>query len=1022
MDERIIRMKLEQIRARTVRQRWPVRGWEARLAEHLAPGEYSYLGDWEPLPDGDSLWPAGKTLFLRGHAVAPDVPAEDLYLAFDADGLEGLLSVDGRPYAGVDPQHLRVVMPRTGPLDLSIECMCLGASLSHAELRREKARLREIAFVWVDRAVEAAGYDLWLAWEAAKFASDERRKALLEAALEEALLITDLTAPDETFRQQMDEARQRLAARVEAIAPDPEAGRIFLTGHTHIDTAWLWPLRETIRKCGRTFATACRLMERYPEFTFSCSQAQLYAYTQRHYPDLYAEIKKWVATGRWECTGAMWVESDCNVPSGEALIRQMLHGVRFFQQEFGRRPRTCWLPDVFGYPASMPQILKGCGVEQFLTNKLHWQARNPFPMHLFWWEGIDGTRLLAHIAKLHAYYNGWPNPEQLRFAWENYKQKAAYPEMLFTYGFGDGGGGVTEEMQEFARRVAAYPGLPATVQGPEEEYFARVRAAAPDLPRWVGELYLETHRGTYTTQSEAKRANRKSELLLRDTELLGVLANDAGAGLDLQPLRAAWENLLLLQFHDILPGSSIGEVYREAAQDYACLTATVTSVRDAALDALATRLAGAGQLLVCNTLSWERSDLVQATVSAADGPLVAVDGDGQSCPVQVVERRGDQADVVFCPAAVPPMGYATLTLRPAEGQPAESSLRVEPYRLENRFFLLELAEDGTIARLWDKGAEREVLAEGERGNVLHLYQDGPEREAAWNVHATFEKREYEWEPGVTVEVIERGPVRGGVRIVRRYRDSRIEQDLMLYDSVPRIDFVTRADWQARQVMLKAAFPVRVRSPRATFEIQFGAVERATHRNTSWEQEKFEVCAHRWADLSEAGYGVSLLNDSRYGYDVHDNVLRLTLLRGPEWPDPDADRGYHEFTYSLLPHLGDWVAGETVRRGWELNVPMLARAVAAGQASGAARAAFFQVSGPAILDTVKPAEDGNGWILRLYEPHGGRGTVQVQGPRAFARVTRTNLIEEGQEQLAANADRVTLPIGPFEIVTLRVNMA
>ncbi|NLD74786.1 MAG: alpha-mannosidase, partial [Chloroflexi bacterium] len=566
MDPRIILAKLNGLWQRSVIGSWPIGPWEARTADHLAPGEYRYDGDWATI-DGDSLWPATKTLFLRAEAEAPEAPDGDLYIAWSGELLEGLLSIDGRPYAGIDANHLRTVVPAGRTLRLEAEFMCVPRALCEPALRAERARLRGVSFVRVDREVEAAYYDLRFAAEAARETHDERRRQFLDAAIEDALLAIDLTAPPERFRREVTEARRILAEGIGAIAPDPEAGSILLTGHSHIDTAWLWPLRETVRKCGRTFSTACRLMERYPDYRFSCSQPALYLYAREHYPALYEEIKGWVRTGRWECTGGMWVEPDCNVPSGEALIRQILHGVRFFQEEFGKRPRTCWLPDVFGYPASLPGILKGCGLDYFYTNKLHWQSRNPFPAHLFWWEGVDGSRVLAHIPRLQRYYNGSPSPEELVAAWDNVRRKSDYGTILLPFGFGDGGGGPTEEMLEFAARAAEFPGLPASAQGTEETFYDRVVADGPDLPTWVGELYLETHRGTYTTQAPTKRANRKNELALRDAEILGVRAQILGADLDISPLRGAWENLLLLQFHDILPGSSIGQVYAEAAKD-----------------------------------------------------------------------------------------------------------------------------------------------------------------------------------------------------------------------------------------------------------------------------------------------------------------------------------------------------------------------------------------------------------------------------------------------------------------------
>jgi alpha-mannosidase len=1059
MDDRIIRMKLDAIRRSALTGRWPIGPWQARTADFIAVGEYRFDGDWAEIT-GEATWPAGKTAFIRAAAETPvGVPAAGLFIQFDAEGLEGLLSVDGRPYAGIDANHLRVAVPHAGRLELAAEFVSLLASLHRAELRRERGRLREVAFVQVDREIEAAYYDFWFTWEASQFTKDVRRKQLLQASLEAALLVVDLTAPADAYRSQVLAARALLGERIAAIAPDPEAGRIYLTGHSHIDTAWLWTLRETVRKCARTFATACRMMERFPNYHFTCSQPQLYAYTKTHFPALYEEIKKWVATGRWECTGGPWVEMDCNVPSGEALIRQMMHGLRFFREEFGARPHSLWLPDVFGYPASLPQILAGCGLRDFYTNKLHWQARNLFPVNLFWWEGIDGSRVLAHIPKLRNYYNGWPNPEQFSIAWDNFEQKAIYDEVMLPFGFGDGGGGPTEEMLEFTARAGAFPGLPATRQGGGEAYFDDVRKTlgqgsevrsqepgvspqspchpvtlSPSLPVWAGELYLETHRGTYTTHGEIKRANRKNELALREAEIAGFMAEAAGVPVDLKPLDAAWENLLLLQFHDILPGSSIGEVYHEAAADHARTAETARAVRDAAWGGIARRVTAPGEIVAFNSLSWPRYDI--ATVTLPEGALPVQMGcdcapeielvadDGRATPAQVVRQADGQVELAFAAGGLPALGYARFTVRQAAAA-AESSLRISPRLIENRFFRIELDADGCLTRLLDQRAAREVIPAGQRANELQLFQDGPEREAAWNIHATFEKRTYDWDLGTTVEVSEAGPVRAALRITRRYRNSTLVQEVRVYDQTPRIDFVTQADWQARQVLLKVAFPVAVRAPRATFEIQFGAVERPTHRNTSWEQEKFEVCAHRWADLSETGYGVSLLNDCKYGYDVRDNVLRLTLLRGPEAPDPDADRGRHEFTYALFPHAGGWGEGETARRGWELNAPVACVAGDDGRTTNdegrttAQPVSFFQVAGPAILETLKPAADGDGWIVRLYEPNGGRGPVTLRSARPWQQVTRCNLVEEGDAELAAAGQTVTFAMQPFEIIALRV---
>ncbi|MCJ7738224.1 MAG: alpha-mannosidase, partial [Anaerolineae bacterium] len=380
MDRRIIEAKLNQIQSRTIQSRWPVDGWESRTADHLGPGVYAYDGEWaETGVDTTSCClqqaAAGKTLFVRSAVAAPGgVPLEELRLSFEIDQLEGLLRVDGKAYAGIDQNHTCVALPSAGPVHMEVEFICVPRSLSQPELKSERARLRSVSVVRVNPDVETLWYDLWFLWEASQFCEDERRCKLLHSALEEALLAIDLTAPVSEFERDVAMVGSRLAERVAAIGVDPEGGRVFLTGHSHIDTAWLWPLRETVRKVGRTWSTACRLMERFPDYHFSCSQPQLYVYAREHYPELYEEVRGWIKTGRWECTGGMWVESDCNVPSGESLIRQILYGVELFREEFGVRPRTCWLPDVFGYPASLPGILKGCGIDHFMTNKLHWQA------------------------------------------------------------------------------------------------------------------------------------------------------------------------------------------------------------------------------------------------------------------------------------------------------------------------------------------------------------------------------------------------------------------------------------------------------------------------------------------------------------------------------------------------------------------------------------------------------------------------------------------------------------------------
>ena len=1023
MDSRIVGKKLQILQSLATECTVPVTGWQARTADHRGPGDYHFDGVWKPLTQLRARFPAGKTVFLRAQlSVPPSIPLADSYFQFDFQDLEGLLSLDGEPYAGLDSNHMRVPVPGRGRHTLEAEFMSMPAVFHVPELAGKPSLFGGASVGVVNRDIEALCREVRFASDTARISADPRRKPLLEAAVEAALLAVDLTLPRPRLLAEVATALRVLREKVADIAPDPEAGRLFAVGHTHIDTAWLWPLRETMRKCGRTFSTACRLMERYPNFNFACSQAQLYQYTKDQYPDVYRQIKKWVKAGRWETAGAMWVEADCNVTSGESLIRQILYGLNFFRKEFGTRPRMCWLPDVFGYPSSLPEILAGCGIRYFYTYKLHWQATNPFPDHLFRWRGLDGSEVTAHVVNHIGAYNCYPNPEQLAKGWSLYAQKAEYPEVIFPFGFGDGGGGVTEDMLEQLKLAEGqYPGLPAVRSGTAEKFFDDVIAAKPALPVWDGELYVETHRGTYTTQSAMKRANRTSEILLRDAEIFGALAAVTGAarGFTAATLRPAWDLTLVNQFHDILPGSSIGMVYTEALAAYARVQAQAHSVIKANFAALAGVPAQRGAAVaVFNSLSWPLRDVITAEIPERAGAVSVVAPDGERYPAQIVARANGKATVVFHAGDVPPFGLATFALSTEPVPPAaETPLTVSATRLENRFFRVTLNRTGGISRLYDKLHERDVIAPHTIGNDLQLLQDGPEWEDAWNVHETNDKRHYPFEGTTTVRVVETGPVRGLVHVVRAHRESTFEQDIIVYADMPRLDFVTRVDWQARHTMLKVAFPLNLRATRATYEVQFGAYERATHRNTSWEQQKFEVPGHRWADLSESGYGVSLLNDSRYGYDAKENVLRLTLLRSTVFPDPEADRGKHEFTYSLL-HAGGWAESGTVRRAWELNVP--ARTLAIKAAGVPASRSFLTLEGAAALvETLKPAEDGRGLILRVYEPHGARGSITVRLGLPVKRITACNLVEDDAEAVPVRNGAFSFTLTPFQIRSFRL---
>ena len=788
-------------------------------------------------------------------------------------------------------------------------------------------------------------------------------------------------------------------------------------GHAHIDTAWLWPLRETIRKCARTFSTALNYMEKYPGYVFVCSQAQQYAWMKAYYPEIWEGIKKAVRRGQWEPVGSMWVETDCNLVSSESLVRQILLGKRFFEKELGYETRDVWIPDVFGYAASLPQIMHKSGVEYFLTQKISWNQFNKFPHHTFFWEGIDGTRIFAHFPPADT-YNADTGPDQLVRSVQNFKELDRATRSLLVYGWGDGGGGPSIEMLEKARRARDFDGLPRLEQEKAIKFFEKAKVDAKDPPVWVGELYLELHRGTYTSQAKNKRGNRKSEFLLRDAEFLDAVSlalapkrkesvadperavydvtglDDSHPQTHRSALDRAWKLLLLNQFHDIIPGSSIHWVYQDSQRDYETIRQLGESVRDSALSTLETLVDSSSfkqPVLVANSLGIRRQEVVELP----DGGLASVD--------------------------VPPFGY--VIVEKADGflrttdQPVKAVQTRQGIIMENGLLRVKLNAKGHIASIFDLRARREVLSD--QGNVFHLHRDIPDRWDAWDVDIFYKERCKVVEGLEKLELVESGPLRSVARIVRTFGKSRIEQRIVLNAGTPRIDFPTEVDWKESQKLLKVAFPVDIYAQKATYEIQFGHLERPNHANTSWDMGKFEVCAQKWADLSEAGYGVALLNDCKYGHDIHGNVIRLSLLRAPVSPDPLADRGRHEFTYSLLPHVGDLRNGRVIDQAYSLNVPLIVRDLKPAAGPLPASHSFFLNSRPgAVVETIKVAEDGGAIVVRLYESEGGRCPLKLTTTLPVRKAWLTNLLEAEEEALPISNGAVRLDLKPFEIVTLK----
>jgi len=764
---------------------------------------------------------------------------------------------------------------------------------------------------------------------------------------------------------------RRNAARVH------ELGAI---GHGHLDTAWLWPLAETWRKIQRTFTTQLELMRRYPEHRFAVSAAQHLAWVKERDPDLFGQLRAAVDRGQMVPVGGTWIEPDCNLPSGESLVRQLLHGQRFFERELGRRCTELWNPDVFGYTNQLPQLLRGAGMRRFLTQKLSWNRFTSPPSHSFTWEGLDGSRVLTHFPPADT-YNATVAVAEVRRGAAAYKDHDRSGHSLLVFGHGDGGGGPTAAMLETLRRTADLQGVPRTRLSTSEEFFGLLEAEADDLPVVVGELYFEYHRGTYTSQAQTKRDNRRAEAALHDAEFLAAAAARAGTfAYPSGELERFWRGLLLNQFHDILPGSSIGEVYAESARQLADVIEGGFGIAARAARALVP--AGPEPVPVpVNTIGAARAEVAQAP----GGALVW--------------------------AQAPSYGWGAVGRAPDAVE-----LRDEPdggFTLENGRLTARLAADGTLRFLVLRATGREALSGA--GNVFELYDDRPVDFDAWDIDP-FHLDTRRVAPGAhAAHVVRADALRAEVRFEHAVgTGSTLNQVVRLDAGAGRLEFHTEVDWHERHTLLKVAFPLAVRAARATYEVAFGHAERPTHFSTAADAARYEVPGHRWADLGEHGFGVALLNDGKYGHSAHGDVLRLSLLRAPTHPDPEADQGVHRFAYALVPHAGDWRDAGIVAEAARFNHPLRWTSGTGGERSLAA------VDHPAlVLDTVKRAEDSGALVLRLYEACGGRGTARVTLDPPPARARRANLLEDPGAPLELQGGAILVPYGPYEVITVLV---
>jgi len=830
-----------------------------------------------------------------------------------------------------------------------------------------------------------------------------------------------------------------------------ERFKVYLIGNAHIDIAWLWRMAETVQVAHNTFETVLNNMDEFPDLHYAQSQALTYHWMEEKYPKLFERIKEKVKTGRWEITGGMWVEPDCNLISGESWVRQLLYGKRYFKEKFGVDIDTGWNPDSFGYNWNMPQIYAKSGIKRFITQKIWWNDTTVFPHFIFWWQGVDDTRLLTYFPPV-GYASRVTMPEDI-VNLIRYEAVTGYHKSLILYGLGDHGGGPNREI---LNRVKAYKKLhivPDFIHASSGTFLDQM---VPDLgesiPVWKDELYLEYHRGTYTTQAKVKKWNRRMESRLSAAEKSASIAellsknNSPAASYPGHLLEQAWKIVLTNQFHDILPGSSITAVYRDAEEDYKRADKKIKQVTKNALLAIArevdtSQLKGQA-LLVFNSLSWKRSDSVSLPLNLEEGEKVTLtDHLGNAVPL-VISDDEDRKTLHFIAQKLPALGYRVYSLN---REPGNEEASQEPsvdnavnntdniLEIKNLYYVVKISRrTGNMVSLFDRRMNRELLPAGQEANVLQVYEDMPEDWDAWNIGYT--GRMWELNRAESVRVVEESSVRTVVRVKRNFLglsknryspteefpSSFFTQDIILYHNLERIDIMTDADWWEDHMMLKVAFPVNVTSDTATYEIPFAAIQRPTKMETLWEKARFEVPALRWADLSEKEFGVSLLNDSKYGYDIHGNVMKLSLLRSPKWPDPMADQGRHRFVYSIYTHPGDVVAGNTVQRAAELNNPLLTVLTDKSEGSLEIEKGLFDVVGDGVvLETIKKSEQGNGYILRLYESKGKAVEAEVVCFQAPSQVVETDLMETNPQPLAHTGKTITLSFKKFEIKTINL---
>lgn len=974
-----------------------------------APKHKMCLGDrWSATLD--------TTRYFENEFIVPDELADrKVYLTVDFGG-EAIIRINGEIAGAVSSREASGWVHRTDilfhrplkageKLFIQVEnAVDSGGYFNHAFPDKTPVTytMNTAQFRVINEAAEDICYDINCAFNVYEVTEDEYVKKRVYNAVDTAIHKLDFDFGKERYYESIPEAKACLweeLGKINYATP----GDVIICGHSHLDVAWLWTVKEIHRKCARTFSNNVSLMKAYPDFKFTQSQAAVYSYVKDHYPEVFEDVKKFVKNGQWEITGNTWVEADTNIASGESLIRQLLYGREFFMKEFGVSSDIYWLPDCFGFTAALPQVIKKSGMKYFLTSKLQYNDTNEFPLSVFKWRSHSGDEVLAYMQKVH--YEGDADADYIKRTRKTNRQNDLVDASMGMFGYGDGGGGCTFDMVEKVRRFQKIPGLPKVKMGQAKDFFAAIEKDADSLPVWDGEMYYENHRGTFTSQAFVKKNNRRGEYMLRNAEMLSLL----NGTYDKEKLEKLWRLLLTNQFHDILPGTSIEEVFQNTREEYMLMNKQGEKIIEEALENLSLKAANdKNSIVVWNLLPFSVTNTVKCEIPFETGSVSDSTGKVMGSVI-----KGNILE--FAAENVPPMGYKVFYFNDVP----DNELKVCAGRdfLENKYLRAEFDENGNLTALINKKIGKNILKGA--ANLLSVSHDKPIHESAWNLENDYKMKMWYLDTARSVTLTECTPVKAVLTTVHTFNKSVITQKITLTAQSETLIFDTTVNWNETEKVLKAEFPLDIRSRIATYEIAHGALERPTYANNSYEKAMFEVCAHKWADLSQGDMGVSIINDCKYGYDIDGNTMRITLMRAPILPDATADKGISTFRYGIYVHENRWDDADTVREAFKENIPLKAIFVENGEGEKSEHSFITVSDDKVMIDAVKMAQDENGIIIRIYETSAHSGDVTLTLPFEKFTVTECNMMEVDEKEIPADGNSFTFSIRPFEVKTFRI---